>query len=215
MDKNFLQSRKPDPDKGFEVINDKVISADINGSIVAKAGSMIAFEGDLSFTGKTSAEGGIKGYLKEMATGEGSPIMDVKGRGKVYLADKSKRIQLVQLREDDEITVNGEDILCFESKVDYEIKSMSGLSGASSKGLLNVFLSGPGVVAITTYGYPLVLQPPIKTDPSATVGWSGNLSPSANIDTGMKDIIGQSSGETFQLSFEGKEGFVIVQSLEE
>lgn len=60
-----------------------------------------------------------------------------------------------------------------------------------------------------------MLQPPIRTDPDATVAWNGTLSPSINTTHGVSDLIGQSSNERFQLSFEGGNGFVVVQPLEE
>lgn len=215
MSNEFLQNYSPSENTNFQLETPRIMSAMVNDTLTAKAGSMVAYEGELSFTGKASAEGGIKGFVKEMATSESSPVMKVEGDGKVYLADQEKKIQLIELDKGDEITVNGEDVLAFEDTVDYEIKTMDGLSGMSSGGLVNVFLSGPGVVAITTYGEPKVLEPPVKTDPEATVAWSGNLNPNTNIDTGLKDVVGQSSGETFQLDFSDEDGFVVIQSREE
>jgi uncharacterized protein (AIM24 family) len=215
MSEKFLQNHKPTDDTKFQLETSKIMSARVDGSMTAKAGTMVAYDGELSFTGKASAEGGIKGLVKEMATSESSPVMEIEGSGRVYLADQEKEIQLIKLDKNDEITVNGEDVLAFENTVNYEIQTMDGLSGVSSGGLINVFLSGPGVVAVTTYGEPKVLEPPVKTDPDATVAWSGNLTPSGNVDTGLKDVVGQSSGETFQLDFNGDSGFVIIQSREE
>lgn len=215
MSEKFLQNHKPAENTDFQLETSKIMSAEVDGSLMAKAGSMVAFDGELSFTGKASAEGGITGFVKEMATSESSPVMKIEGTGRVYLADQEKEIQLMKLDRNDSITVNGEDVLAFEDSVDYEIQTMDGLSGISSGGLINVFLSGPGLVAVTTYGEPKVLEPPVKTDPDATVAWSGSLTPSGNVDTGLKDMVGQSSGETFQLNFSGNSGFVIIQSREE
>ena len=71
------------------------------------------------------------------------------------------------------------------------------------------------MVAITTHGDPMVLAPPVKTDPDATVAWSSNLSPSISSDRSISDSIGQSSGETYQMAFDGQQGFVVVQPYEE
>lgn len=215
MGENFLEKHKPEQNNRYEMHTAKIVSANVDGSMMAKAGSMIAYEGELSFTGKASAEGGVLGFVKEAATSEGSPVMEIEGTGKVYLADHGKRIQLINLGENDQITVNGDDVLAFGPDVDYEVNTMSGISGASAGGLVNVFLSGPGIAAITTHGDPIVLEPPVKTDPAATVAWDGDLKPKTDIDTGLKDVVGQSSGETFQMKFEGEDGFVIVQSVEE
>jgi uncharacterized protein (AIM24 family) len=60
-----------------------------------------------------------------------------------------------------------------------------------------------------------VLEPPVRTDPDATVAWSADTSPGVVTDRSLGDAVGQSSGETYQLSFEGEGGFVVVQPYEE
>lgn len=92
---------------------------------------------------------------------------------------------------------------------------LNSIAGASSGGLFNVYLSGPGHIAITTHGEPLVVPTPVQTDPQATVAWSSHVSPSANHDLNIKSFLGRSSGETFQLEFVGHDGFVIIQPYEE
>jgi len=213
---DFVSQNEPDETgKRFELENSKLLDIDVDGTVIAKVGSMIAYDGDLSFTGKSSAEGGLTGMIKSKVTSEGTPVMEIDGQGHVYLADQEKKIQILELGAGESISVNGNDVLAFEDRVDYEIGTIGSLGGASAAGLLNVFLSGPGTVAITTHGDPLVLSPPVRTDPDATVAWSGNLSPSLKSDRSLKDSIGQSSGETYQMSFEGREGFVVVQPFEE
>lgn len=199
----------------FELENSKLLDVEVDGTVLAKAGSMVAYEGDLSFTGRSSAEGGLTGFIKERATSEGTPVMAVEGEGHVYLADEEKRIQLLALAEGESISVNGNDVLAFEEDVEYRIGTVGSLGGASAAGLTNVFLSGPGTVAITTHGDPVVLSPPIRTDPNATVAWSGDLSPSVAVNRSLSDMIGRSSEERYQLEFDGERGFVVVQPFEE
>ena len=212
----FVRENAPaDGQERFELENSKLLDIDVDGSVVAKAGAMVAFEGDLTFTGKSSAEGGLTGFLKEKATSEGTPVMEIKGRGTVYVADQGKEIQLLSLDEDEAISVNGTDVLAFEDSVSYEIRTIGSLGGASAAGLTNVFLSGPGMVAVTTHGEPLVVTPPVRTDPNATVAWSANLSPSIETNRSLSDLVGQSSDERYQLTFTGDSGFVVVQPFEE
>jgi uncharacterized protein (AIM24 family) len=201
--------------KSFQLENSKLLDVRVDGTVIAKAGSMVAYEGDISFTGKSSAEGGITGFLKEKATSEGTDIMEAEGSGNLYLADQGKEIQVIDLDADQAISVNGNDVLAFESSVSYEISTIDSLSGVTTGGLTNVFLEGPGHIAITTHGDPLVLTPPVKTDPAATVAWSSDVSPSSSTDRNLSNLVGQSSGETFQLAFSGSDGFVIVQPYEE
>ena len=201
-------------DEAFELENSYTLDVDVDGSVMAKAGSMIAYTGELSFTGQATPEGGITGFLKEAATGEGTPIMNVEGTGHVYLADQEKKVQIVRLGSEDSLTVNGEDILAFESGVSYEIGKIDSLAGAFAGGFTNVYLQGPGHVALTTHGDPLVVEPPVSTDPSATVAWN-RTSPDVEVNRNLSDMIGQESGERFQMNFAGNEGFVVVQPYEE
>ncbi|MFB1064779.1 AIM24 family protein [Natrinema sp. H-ect4] len=211
----FVSANEPkDGGETFQLENGKLLDVDLDGSVTAKAGSMIAYDGDISFEGKSSAEGGITGFLKEKATSEGTPVMEATGTGHLYLADREKKIQLLELDAGQSISVNGNDVLAFESSVNYEIRTVKSIAGFSAGGMTNVFLEGPGSVAITTHGEPLVLTPPVRTDPSATVAWSGTT-PSSHVDSALSNMIGQSSDETYQLEFTGSEGFVVVQPYEE
>ncbi|SHG94067.1 AIM24 family protein [Halobaculum gomorrense] len=213
---NFVSHHAPgESDDRFELENNKLLDIDVDGTVLTKAGSMIAYQGDLSFTGKSSAEGGLSGFIKSQVSSEGTPVMEVTGTGHLYVADQEKRIQILSLDDGESISVNGNDVLAFEASVDYEISTIGSLGGASAAGLTNVYLTGPGMVAITTHGDPLVLEPPVKTDPDATVAWSAGLSPSIKTNRSLSDAIGQSSGETYQMEFAGDAGFVVVQPFEE
>ncbi len=211
----FVTTNEPrEGGETFQLENSKLLDVDLDGSVIAKAGSMIAYSGDISFEGKSSAEGGITGFLKEKATSEGTPVMEASGTGHLYLADDEKKIQILELDAEEEISVNGNDVLAFESSVNYEIRTIKSIAGFSAGGLTNVSLVGPGSVAITTHGTPLVLRPPVRTDPSATVAWS-DTTPSSHMDRALSNMIGRSSEETYQLEFTGSEGFVVVQPYEE
>jgi uncharacterized protein (AIM24 family) len=203
-----------DSSETFQLENSYTLDVAVDGSVLAKAGSMVAYTGDLSFTGQATPEGGITGFIKEAATNEGTPVMTVEGRGHVYLADNEKKVQVLELEADDAITVNGEDVLAFESQISYEIDKMDSLAGAFAGGFTNVYLEGPGFVALTTHADPLVMTPPVTTDPSATVAWSGTT-PDVEVNKNLSDMIGQESGERFQMNFTGSDGFVVVQPYEE
>ncbi|WP_460923397.1 AIM24 family protein [Salinarchaeum chitinilyticum] len=210
----FTTAYEPtDSDAPFRRENSYALAVDVDGTTMAKADSMVAYTGDLTFTGKASVEGGVTGYLKDAVTGEGTPIMQIEGQGTAYLADTGKKIQVLELEADDRITVNGEDILAFESDLHYEITTIDSLSGALAGGLTNVELEGPGLVALTTHCDPVVLEPPVRTDPKATVAWTTAESPS--VGTNKKLEIGQTSGEAIQMDFGGQDGFVLVQPYEE
>jgi len=210
----FVDANAPqESSDGFQKVNKRLLEIPFEGTVMVKAGSMIAYTGDVTFTGKSSAEGGISGFVKEAVSGEGTPIMEAEGSGTLYVAEQGKKVQILSLDADESISVNGTDVLGFEKKIDYEISTVGGLSQAAAGGLTNVFLTGPGEVAVTTHGDPVVMTPPVTTDPDATVAWSANLSPS--IGTNKTIEIGQTSGEQLQMQFNGSEGFVVVQPYEE
>jgi len=210
----FADANTPTGDgDGFETENNRLLGVPVDGSVMVKAGTMIAYTGEMTFTGKSSAEGGLTGFVKDAVTSEGTPVMEAEGSGHLYLADQGKKAQILSLDAGESISVNGNDILAFESSVDYEISTIGDISEMAAGGLTNVYLTGPGQVAITTHGDPLVMTPPVVTDPDATVAWSADLSPSFALNKTFE--IGQTSGESVQMSFEESEGFVVVQPHEE
>ncbi|WP_053948301.1 AIM24 family protein [Halolamina sediminis] len=210
----FVDANAPESSgDSFRKVNKRLLEIPFDGITMVKAGSMIAYTGNVTFTGKSSAEGGLAGFVKDAVSGEGTPIMEAEGSGTLYVADQGKKVQILSLDADESISVNGTDVLAFEEGIDYEIGTVGGLSQAAAGGLTNVFLTGPGDVAITTHGDPVVMRPPVTTDPDSTVAWSANLSPS--IGTNKAIEIGQQSGERVQMEFGDSEGFVIVQPYEE
>jgi uncharacterized protein (AIM24 family) len=215
MDLDLFVSEKAPKEggEGFQLENSKLLDVAIDGSVMAKAGSMVAYTGDVSFERKS--EGGVTGMLKKKVTGEGSVMMQATGTGHLYLADQAKEVQILELDAGEQLSVNGNDVLAFESSVDWDIKMLDSIAGTSTGGLFNVYLEGPGHAAITTHGEPLVVPTPVRTDPAATVAWSGNVTPGTKRDLNLKSFIGKSSGETFQLDFAEEGGFVVVQPFEE
>ncbi|PCR88910.1 AIM24 family protein [Natrinema ejinorense] len=206
----FRRSNTPqEGHDGFRKENTRLLDVPVDGTVLIKASSMIAYTGEIAFAGKSSAEGGLTGFLKDAASGEGTPIMEAEGSGHLYVADRGKELQVLELAEDESISINGDDILAFESSIDYEIETIETLSAAATGGLTNVSLTGPGEIALSTHGEPLVVTPPVTTDPDATVAWSTNLSPSFEVT--KKFEIGQPSGEAIQMAFTGSDGFVVVQ----
>jgi uncharacterized protein (AIM24 family) len=207
-DFNFVEDNLEDYE--FELKTDRILRVDVDGELIAKAGSMISSKGDLSYRGIMSPEGGVIGFIKDSLTSESNPVMKVSGGGTVHLSDMDKKIQVIDLQKGQGICVKGTDILAFQNTVDYKVKTVDSLSAVKINGLTNVYLEGPGTIAITTYGEPVTVEPPIKTDPKATVAWSGNLSPKLGINTNFGDIFGQSSRESYQLSFSDDVGRVII-----
>lgn len=196
----------------FQLENSKLLEVKVDGSVWAKAGAMVAYAGSLKFAQK---HGGVGKWLKKSFTGEGALTMEVTGSGVLYLADQGKQVHVLELEASDAISVNGNDVLAFQSSVTWDIKMMRRAAGMAAGGLFNMQLQGPGMVAFTTHGKPLVLGTPIVTDPQATVAWSTKVQPGFRTDISIGTFLGRSSGETFQLEFTQPGGFVVVQPYEE
>lgn len=186
-----------------------------NETVFLKAGSMVGYYGDIKFQ-RTSGGGGVGRFIKRAVSGETGALMKAEGAGTMYVADQGKRIQLLNLN-DETIFLNGNDMLAYEQQIDWDIVMTRG-GGMAAGGLFSLKLTGTGMVAFTTHGNPLVLgvtpDKPLLTDPNATVLWSGGLTPGVKADVNLQTLIGRSSGETFQLVFQGQ-GFVVVQPYEE
>jgi uncharacterized protein (AIM24 family) len=201
----------------FQLENPHLLEVNLNGRVWAKAGAMVGYLGKVRFTREGMLEHGLDRAIKKMFTGEGSTLMKMEGLGRVYLADKGKKVQVLNL-QNETIFVNGNDLLAFEDPVQWDITMMRRVAGLMTGGLFNIRLSGVGMIAITTHFAPLTLQVtpemPVFTDPNATVAWSGSLSPSLHTDISFKTLLGRGSGESLQLKFEGS-GWVVLQPYEE
>lgn len=201
----------------FDLENPHLLEVNLSGRVWAKAGAMIAYTGDVTFTREGMLEHGVSTFLKKMVSGEGTSLMKAEGQGRVYLADKGKKIQILELT-DDTIIVNGNDLLALEDSIAWDITMMRRVAGMLAGGLFNVRLSGTGMVAITTHYEPLTLRvvpgKPVFTDPNATVAWSGNLAPEIVTAISFRTLVGRGSGEAIQLRFDGT-GWVVLQPYEE
>ena len=174
---------------------------------------MVAYQGDVSF--EHAGSGGMARMLKKAVTGEGQSLMKMTGTGEVFLADLAQDIHLIYL-ENDKVTVNGPNLLAFDSGIDWDIERVSGASGMMGGGMFNTALSGTGWVAILSDGPPVLLNVAAAAtfaDAQAAIVWSSGVSTSIKTDVNLKNLIGRGSGESVQMGFSG-EGWVLVQPSE-
>jgi uncharacterized protein (AIM24 family) len=211
----LAQFNETQSQEAFALQNSKLLKVRLSasGEIQAKAGSMVAYQGEVSF--EHAGSGGLGRMMKKAMTGEGTTLMKMAGSGEVFLADQAQEIHLIYL-ENDFITVNGPNLLALDSDIDWDIKRVSGGSGAMAGGLFNMELRGTGWVAILSDGPPVLLnvaQAPTFADAQAAITWSSGVSTAVRTDFKMKNLIGKGSGETIQMAFTGQ-GWVLVQPSE-
>jgi uncharacterized protein (AIM24 family) len=197
----------------FGLQNSRLLKIALNGDFLARQGAAVAWQGNVNFAFEGA---GAKKMLKKMLTGEDLQLMRVSGQGDVFLANYAAEVHIIQL-ENDAITLNGENVLAFDSSLNWDIKFNKSFSAMGSQGMTNVVLQGTGSVAITSIGTPVQLETgsqPTFCDPAAAIAWSNNLAPKAvKTDSLLKSFIGRGSGEAISLGFEGP-GWVIVQPSE-
>jgi uncharacterized protein (AIM24 family) len=182
-------------------------------SVMAKNGSMVAYQGDVHFEHKG---GGLGRLLKKAATGEQLRLMEASGSGELFLASHAMLVHVLRL-QDDSVTVNGENILAFQEGIEWDVTRVKGgTAGVLAGGLFNIHLRGTGLVALVSDGEPVrldVSEAPTFADPQAAIAWSGGVQTNLRTDVQAKSLIGLGSGESFQLGLSG-EGWVLVQPSE-
>ncbi len=199
---------------GMSLQNSKSIKYVVNGEMFARQGAMVAYRGSLQFEHK--GQGGIGGLLKRAVTGEGLPLMAVRGQGEVWFAQQAANCFVVDVEPGDALTINGRNVLCFDPTLSYEIKTVKG-SGIAGGGLFNSVFTGQGQLGVICEGEPIVIpvspQSPVFVDTDAVVGWNASLHTSLHRSQSLGSMVRGGSGEAVQLKLEG-EGYVIVRPSE-
>ncbi|MFE2989116.1 AIM24 family protein [Streptomyces sp. NPDC059262] len=198
---------------GMTAQNAKSIRYAVNGDMMARQGAMVAYRGNLQFERKGQGMGGM---LKRAVTGEGLPLMTVRGQGEAWFAHEAQNCFIVDVEPGEALTVNGRNVLCFDSTLSYEIKTVKG-AGISGGGLFNSVFTGQGRLGLICEGNPLVIpvspQQPVFVDTDAVVGWTAHLHTSLHRSQSIGSMIRGGSGEAVQLKLEG-EGYVVVRPSE-
>lgn len=202
---------------GMALQNSKMLKIALAGEMMARQGSMVAYQGNVQFAALGS--GGVGNFIKQQLTGEGVPLMKLTGQGDVFLADLASDIHLIDLEgPHDALTINGKNVLAFDTGLKYEIRRVQGAGMLSNAGLFNCVFSGAGRIAITAKGTPVVLNvdQPTYADPQAAICWSASLQTGMHRadQMGLGSLLGRTTGEAFTMSFSGQ-GFVVVQPSEE
>ena len=210
----FEEYKETGSSESFSLQNKKLLKVRLEAvSIQAKAGSMVAYQGEVGFE---HAGSGLGRVFKKAVTGEGTRLMKVTGTGEVFLADQAQNIHLLQLN-DDSVTCNSRNLLAFDAGLEWDINKVSGgFSGVLAGGLFNTTLRGSGWVALLSDGQPLMLdvaEAPTFVDPAAAIVWSSGVTTEIKTDVQLKSLIGFGSGESIQLGFTGS-GWVLVQPSE-
>ncbi|MEU0254448.1 AIM24 family protein [Streptomyces sp. NPDC006184] len=201
----------------FRLQGSKVLAVDMTDDAVkAKNGSMVAYDGRMTFKKLSGGGEGLRGMVTRRLTGEQMTVTEVRGHGTCWLADRASEINLVVLRGD-KLYVESGNLLATDSRLRTGT-TFTGLRGASQgTGLFTTTVEGHGQAAILSDGPAVVLrvtpQYPLAVDPGAYVAHQGELRQSFQSGVTFRTLLGEGGGEAFQIRFEG-DGLVYVQPSE-
>jgi uncharacterized protein (AIM24 family) len=201
----------------FTLQNPQLLRANLAGGtdVVARTGSMVAFEGMVEFDGEYQSQ---RQQHAQYATGEMLPLMRCFGQGTVYLANLAQHVHILDVGHEG-LTVDSSYVLALDSHLHWDVVAVESQYGIAGAGAYNLVISGQGKVAITTSGGPLSLRVTperyCSADADAVVAWSSGLRVQMQAQTSSRSIWrrrGQ-TGEGWEMSFMG-DGFVVVQPSE-
>ncbi|MBP5937059.1 TerD family protein [Streptomyces acidiscabies] len=182
-------------------------------NILAKQGSMVAYQGDIDFAHKGS---GLLGKLTGQLTGQGMSLMRCSGDGEVFLADEASRLFVIRL-QGEQLYTSARGVLAFDEALDTEVRRIEGV-GLPGGGLFSMLFSGTGAVVVKTRGVPVVLPvgPATYVDGNAVIAWSAGAQAVTTTSLRLRRSgYARQSAEAVNLQFRGAPGnFVVVQPFE-
>ncbi|MER5491211.1 AIM24 family protein [Streptomyces sp. NPDC002454] len=201
----------------FRLQGSKVLAVDMSGdSVRAKNGSMVAYDGQMSFKKLSGGGEGLRAMVARRLTGEQLTVMEARGQGTCWFADRASEINLVRLHGE-KLYVEASNLLATDAGLRTGT-TFTGLRGATQgSGLFTTTVEGTGQAALTSDGPAVLLRVtpryPLSVDPGAYVAHQGDLRQTFQSGVTFRTLIGEGGGEAFQIRFEG-DGLVYVQPSE-
>ncbi|NEB05466.1 AIM24 family protein, partial [Streptomyces sp. SID13726] len=181
--------------------------------ILAKQGSMVAYQGDIDFAHKGS---GLLGKLTGALTGQGMSLMRCTGNGEVFLADEASRVFVIRL-QGEQLYTSAQGVLAFDETLETEVRRIEG-AGLPGGGFFSMLFSGTGAVVVKTRGVPVVLPVGAATyvDGNAVIAWSAGAQAVTTTSLRLRRSgYARQTTEAVNLQFRGAPGnFVVVQPFE-
>lgn len=192
-------------------INSHAFCVDVTGEMFIQKGKMIAYYGALRF--ESLSAGPYDSLIRQSFNSPlyANDFVVVAGKGKLILGDRGNNIDSYDL-EDGNLTVRSTNVLGFDPSLVCQESTVPGY----------LTLLGSGKFLASSNGPVHFLEPPVRVDEDALLGWADMPSPSYRYDyaymRGMFGMMrsfagGRSSGEEKQLDFTGA-GAVLIQSSE-
>ncbi len=192
-------------------VNPYAFSVDLRGEWFVQKGAMIAYYGQVRFEPLSS----VTSLGAMVAARFSSPLyagdwVVATGQGKLVLGDRGYDINSYDL-DAGNLTIRASNLLAFHPGLSLKQSIVPGF----------VTLIGTGKFLASSNGPVIFVEPPVRVDPQALVGWADTPSPSHHYDGawmasflgGAQAFFGRQSGEERQFDFTGA-GTVLLQSSE-
>ena len=192
-------------------VNSYAFCVDVAGEMFIQKGKMIAYYGSLRF--ESISAGPYDTLIRQSFNSPlyANDFVVVTGHGKLLLGDRGYNISSFDLEEGN-LTVRSPNVLGFDPSLVCQESTVPGY----------LTLLGTGKFLASSNGEVHFLEPPVRVDEDALLGWADMPSPSYRYDYGyMRGMFGmmrgmvsnRTTGEERQLDFTGQ-GTVLVQSSE-
>lgn len=201
----------------FRTNTDRLLEVTLqNEKVLAIAGAMVAYTGNVKFEKSLLGGEGIFGAIKRKVTSEGMQVMQTSGTGTVFFAQDAAEITVIALAGE-KLTIESSSLLAYDTTLKTGT-SFAGLRGAASgQGLFSTTVEGSGSIAVISKGNLIMLavtpEHPLRVDPDAFVGFKGDIGQEFVFDVNWRTMVGQTSGESYQHKFTGN-GVVFIQPAE-
>lgn len=193
--------------------NDYAFTVEVGGRApwFLSKGAMIAYYGQVQFEPLSRTSLGAMVASRFSSPLYASEWVVAQGRGLCVLGDRGYTINSYDL-DDGNLTVRAANLLGFEADLT--------LTQSIVPGFLT--LLGTGKFLASSSGAVQFVDPPVRVDPQALVGWADCPAPSHHYDAGWMQgflgaargmVLGAQTGEERQLEFTGA-GTVLIQSSE-
>lgn len=194
-------------------VNPYTFCVELSGSRwFLQKGRMIAYYGQMSFNGV--GHGPLDALVRSAfhSPTHAADWVVAEGTGKMLLADRAFDVNSFDL-DDGNLTVRSGSLLAFEPSLSLKQSIVPGF----------LTLIGTGKFVAASNGPVVFMEPPLRVDPRALVGWADCPSPYHHYDHGyLRGVLGGvrsltglggASGEEHQFEFSGA-GTVLLQSTE-
>jgi uncharacterized protein (AIM24 family) len=201
----------------FRTNTDRLLEVTLhNEKVLAIAGAMVAYTGNVKFEKSLLGGEGIFGAIKRKVTSEGMQVMQTSGTGTVFFAQDAAEITVIPMTGE-KLTIESSSLLAYDTTLKTGT-SFAGLRGAASgQGLFSTTVEGSGSIAVISKGNLIMLavtpEHPLRVDPDAFVGFKGDIRQEFVFDVNWRTMVGQTSGESYQHKFTGN-GVVFIQPSE-